>query len=153
MKTQTILLLDQQKDANVKRLKDLFASTTGDTQIHQLFNQEEFEGYLNQCKEAGSPFRTPSPTLIIIDIDFPSTDDGLAVLDAIAKSSLLGNIPLLIFTNNSDKAVIANCYVKGANGYYLKPTVDADITNALHALKLKWQRLSQRGFGYSYKAV
>lgn len=153
MKTQTILLLDQQKDANINRLRDVFASVADSTQVNHLHNREEFDSFLNQCRDAGSPFRVPCPVLIIVDIDFPTTQDGLEVLDEIKKTTQLSNVPLLIFTNNDDKTTVANCYVRGANGYYLKPSVDSDINNILNNLKSRWQRLSQRGFGYSYKAV
>lgn len=153
MKTQTILLLDQQKNADIKRLQEKFASDVKDTKVLQLLNKDEFENFFNQCKDMGSPFRVPAPTLIIVDIDFPTSDDGLEVLDTINRSTHLSNIPLLVFTNNDDKDVVANCYVRGANGYYLKPSTEADFNNILHKLKARWQRLAPRSFGYSYKAV
>ena len=93
------------------------------------------------------------PAFIILDIDFPNAMQGVDILDKIKKLRQFSNIPVFIFTKNSDKAIVANCYVRGANGYFLKPTESAGFTHAVRTLTERWQQIIQRGFGYNYKAV
>lgn len=128
--------------------------TTGDAQvgIKHLSTLEEVEQYLEKHAH-GLAFRLDLPSLIILDVEFPDATHGLEVLKRINNIKLFVDIPVFIFTKNMDKDTVANCYVRGANGYFLKPKEHINFLGAIKTLTERWQTIIQRGFGYNYKAV
>jgi len=128
--------------------------TTGETQvgIQHLSTLEAVEDYIAKRAHVHS-FRMDLPSLIILDVDFPNASEGLELLNRINTARQFANIPVFIFTKNIDKDIVANCYVRGANGYFLKPNENINFLGAVKMLTERWQNIIQRGFGYNYKAV
>ncbi len=128
--------------------------TSGDVQvgITHISSLDEVEDYLKKHAH-GPAFRLNLPSLIILDVEFPDTIQGLEILKQINNIRHFADIPVFIFTNNFNKNTVANCYVRGANGYFLKPKEHINFLGAIKALSERWQTIIQRGFGYNYKAV
>lgn len=129
----------------------LFNDTNEQVRIHHLNSYESVEEYFT-ARQFGAP-HMDIPSLIILDVDFPNALEGLDLLEKMSKMKNLKDVPIFIFTNNADKAIVANCYVRGANGYFLKPTEYTSLPKAIKMLNERWQNIIQRGFGYNYKAV
>lgn len=150
MKTTRILLIDKDiVDGN--HLVRLFNDTNDQIQIQQLNSSESVDAYFT-ARQFGVP-HMDTPSLVILDVDFPNALEGLDLLEKMSKMKNLREVPIFIFTNNDDKAIVANCYVRGANGYFLKPTEKTSLPKAVKMLNERWQNIIQRGFGYNYKAV
>lgn len=148
---KNILLID--KDAvDSNQITRYFS--TGDTHvgINHMSSMEAIEEFLAK-RAHGNSFRLELPSLIILDVDFPNAAEGLELLKRINSIKQFADVPVFIFTNNIDKDIVANCYVRGANGYFLKPKENINFLNAVKVLTERWHNIVQRGFGYNYKAV
>lgn len=145
-----VLLID--KDVvDSDQVGRLFNDTNEQVRIQHLNSSESVEEYFT-ARQFGAP-HMDIPSLIILDVDFPNAMEGLDLLEKMSKMKNLKDVPIFIFTNNADKAIVANCYVRGANGYFLKPTENTSLPKAVKMLNERWQNIIQRGFGYNYKAV
>jgi len=150
MKTTRVLLIDKNM-VEGDHIGQLFNDTNEHIRIHHLNSSELVDEYFT-ARQFGAP-HMDIPSLIILDIDFPNALEGLDLLEKMSKMKNLKEVPIFIFTNNDDKAIVANCYVRGANGYFLKPTENSSLPKAVKMLNERWQNIIQRGFGYNYKAV
>lgn len=146
-----LLLIDQQI-TQTEQISTMFAENNDSVQIQHLMSRADALAYLEGFDRM-QVRHIDLPSLIILDINLPEAEDGIKLLDKISKIEKLKNIPLFVFTGNADKDIIASCYVRGANGYFLKPTENIQLQKVVKILSDRWQQLIQRGFGYSYKAV
>lgn len=146
-----ILLIDtNEMDGN--QISLLLNAHVGDLSTQHLRSQKEVEEFLSHPANGRlSPLNLPA--LIILDVDFPESSKGLSILEKIQSTRSFKDVPVFIFTNNTDKSIVANCYVRGANGYFLKPTPTHSFQKSVQMLAERWQNIIQRGFGYNYKAV
>lgn len=146
-----IILIDtNEMDRN--QISLLLNAHVGELSTQHLRSHEEVEDYLTSPGN-GNVSSLNLPALIILDIDFPESKEGLNILEKIQANRMFNDVPVFIFTNNTDKSIVANCYVRGANGYFLKPTPTHSFQKSVQMLAERWQNIIQRGFGYNYKAV
>ena len=103
---------------------DLYHCLDGDDALDFLYNKGEYNDKLT----------SPTPNLILLDLNLPGTD-GRDVLKQIKNDIQLKIIPVVIFTTSSNEQDIKICYERGANTYILKPmnieTMKAKIENLL----------------------
>lgn len=59
------------------------------------------------------------PSLILLDLKLDGTDEqsGLAVLEKVKSSPELKQVPVVMLTTHTDKALVQLSYERGANGY------------------------------------
>lgn len=146
-----ILLIDQDLIES-NQISRFFTTGHEEVGISHLSTYAAVRDYLDARGPGQSP-RMDAPSLIILDVDFPNAMEGLDLLDRLNKVKQFADIPKFIFTKNTDKAIVANCYVRGANGYFLKPPENVNFSNAVRMLTERWRHIIQKGFGYNYKAV
>jgi CheY-like chemotaxis protein len=146
-----ILLIDT-NEMESSKISLLLNTQMGDISTQHLRSATDVERYFGNGNE-GSARQIEIPSLIIMDVDFPEAKEGLAILERIQRTNAFQNIPTFVFTNNTDKSIVANCYVRGANGYFIKPREVSSFQKSVQMLADRWQNIIQRGFGYNYKAV
>ncbi|EKV01187.1 response regulator containing a CheY-like receiver domain and an HTH DNA-binding domain [Leptolyngbya sp. PCC 7375] len=105
----------------------IYRCTTGDKALDFL--------YRNLDKEA--PENTARPSMILLDLNLPGTD-GREVLERLKQDDQFREIPIVIFTTNSDPRDIKFCYRKGANGYLIKPVGTEKFEKAIQAFVNYW---------------
>ncbi len=66
------------------------------------------------------PEREHRPQLVILDLTVPAPD-GFALLAALREDSILGTIPIIMFTQSKDPTDIRHAYEGGVNCYVWKP--------------------------------
>jgi CheY-like chemotaxis protein len=77
------------------------------------------------------------PKLILLDLNLPRSEDGLALLkDIKAMPAPSSRIPLILLSAN--KTAIVEAYQLGASSYCLKPTDSLGWTTLLKALCVYW---------------
>ncbi|TVR38685.1 MAG: response regulator [Cryomorphaceae bacterium] len=146
-----ILLIDR-TEADCALIERMFAENNDTVEIQHLSTMSAVHDFISQCLSTRVR-HLDLPSLILLDINLPDAKEGLKILEQIQRSDKLKQIPVFVLSDNSDKDVIAACYVRGANGYFLKPTEKIQLSRAVKILSDRWQQLIQRGFGYHYKAV
>lgn len=105
----------------------IYRCTTGDKALDFL--------YRNQAGENVESIARPS--MILLDLNLPGTD-GREVLERLKQDDKFREIPIVIFTTNSDPRDIKLCYGKGANGYLIKPIGTEQFEKAIQAFVDYW---------------
>ncbi|MBT9317214.1 response regulator [Leptothoe spongobia] len=105
----------------------IYRCTTGDKALDFL--------YRNQG-EVGTK-KDPLPSMILLDLNLPGID-GREVLERLKQDDEFREIPIVIFTTNSDPRDIKLCYSKGANGYLIKPVGTERFEKAIQAFVDYW---------------
>ena len=133
--TPLLVIEDSDEDFEVLQLfmedmavaNPIYRCTTGDKALDFL--------YRNLDKEA--PENTTRPSMILLDLNLPGTD-GREVLERLKQDDQFREIPIVIFTTNSDPRDIKFCYRKGANGYLIKPVGTEKFEKAIQAFVNYW---------------
>jgi CheY-like chemotaxis protein len=85
---------------------------------------------------AGPPDRLP-PCLILLDLKMPLLS-GLDVLDWVRSTASTNTIPVVMFTSSNQKSDLSEAYLRGANGYLIKPGKPAELLTMVKAIKEFW---------------
>ncbi|NEQ54461.1 MAG: response regulator [Leptolyngbya sp. SIO3F4] len=105
----------------------IYRCTTGDKALDFLYRNQ------NQ----GAVGSLPLPSMILLDLNLPGTD-GREILERLKQDEEFREIPIVIFTTNSDPRDIKFCYKKGANGYLIKPVGTERFEKAIQAFVDYW---------------
>lgn len=134
-KTPLLVVEDSDEDFEVLQIfmedmavaNPIYRCTTGDKALDFL--------YRNQGGESAQD--TTRPSMILLDLNLPGTD-GREVLERLKQDDEFREIPIVIFTTNSDPRDIKLCYRKGANGYLIKPVGTERFEKAIQAFVDYW---------------
>jgi CheY-like chemotaxis protein len=88
--------------------------------IHWVKDGEQALHYLRRKNSFEDPAASPTPGLILLDINLPKVD-GLSVLKGIKENPRLKRIPVIMLTTSDQHRDIDRCYEIGANSYIIKP--------------------------------
>ncbi len=75
---------------------------------------------LSLLKREGEYAETPTPDLLILDLNLPRKD-GRSVLKEIKSDPKLSKIPVVVFTTSQANSDVMRSYQLGANCYLRKP--------------------------------
>ena len=85
----------------------------------------------------------PSPEMIFLDLNMP-LKNGFECLDEIRKTPRFQDIPIIIFSTNSNNDIVEQTYLHGANYYICKPTSYSILKKIiLHVLSFDISQLQQ----------
>lgn len=79
----------------------------------------------------------PLPDIMILDLDLPGMQ-GTEVLREINATDALTEIPVVMFSSNSDQEAIDRCYSLGASTYFVKPEDYAGIIEFAIEVRTYW---------------
>lgn len=102
---------------------------------------EETLDYLYQRGKFSDPSSSPSPCIILLDLNLPGTN-GREVLRAIKSDQQLHRIPVIVLSTSDSKQDIADCYDAGANSYVQKPLNFVWHTEVITRIKEYWLEIS-----------
>ncbi|VXD15473.1 Response regulator rcp1 [Planktothrix serta PCC 8927] len=93
--------------------------------IYRAIDGDDALAYLyHQGVYANTEF-TPTPDLILLDLNLPGTD-GREVIQQVKQDTILRSIPIIVLTSSSNPKDVQTSYLYGANSYLLKPVgIDA----------------------------
>ena len=104
----------------------IYRCTTGDKALEFLY-----------CEQDEGTQENQRPSMILLDLNLPGID-GREVLVRLKQDDQFREIPIVIFTTNSDPRDIKFCYRKGANGYLIKPVGTERFEKAIQAFVEYW---------------
>ncbi len=122
--TQVLCVEDYAADRAL--IQKFFRSQNAECKITFVTNGADALDYLFQ---RGQYSESPSPNLILMDLNLPKID-GREVLKEIKASPALRSIPVVILTTSTNRMDIASVYSLHANCYLIKPQ-DLDDFQAL----------------------
>jgi CheY-like chemotaxis protein len=93
-------------------VKEAFSDNCSCIKLFFVDNGREILDYLNEVISL--------PGLILLDMNMPKLGD-IEALEHIKMTPKLVNIPIIIFSTSSGKAIVHQSYCKGSNSFITKP--------------------------------
>ena len=101
---------------------------------------EEALDYLHRRGVFADPRESPTPDLVLLDLNMPKVD-GRQVLQQMKQDSDLKKTPVVILTTSQAEVDVARSYELGCNSYLTKPIDVADFIKTLQSLGEYWFKL------------
>jgi CheY-like chemotaxis protein len=115
------VLLVEDDPGDVLITREAFADNKVQNRLHVVSNGVDALAFL---RGEGEYADTPTPDLILLDLNLPRMD-GREVLAAIKEDETLRSIPVVVLTTSDSEEDVARSYSLHANAYVTKP-VDFD---------------------------
>lgn len=101
---------------------------------------EELMDYLLRNGEYAEPQRSPSPSIILLDLNMPRKD-GREALQEIKSHPDLCRIPVIVFTTSKAEEDILRTYQLGVNSFIRKPVAYDAFARTVAAIKEYWEEI------------
>ncbi len=139
MKTgKPIIILMADDDADDRMLvKDAFAESRLNNDLHFVENGEELLDYLFRRGKFANLKAAPYPGLILLDLNMPKKD-GREALAEIKAHPDLRRIPIIILTTSRAEEDILRTYDLGANSFITKPVTFENLVHVVQVLGNYW---------------
>ena len=105
--------------------------------LYHVLDGEAALSYLFRRGDFSDPKKSPSPTVILLDLRLPKVD-GLEVLKEIKTSEEHHKIPVVILTTSTAERDVAQAYNYDANSYLVKPVDFSKFTRMMDDLGFYW---------------
>ena len=132
----TILMADDDADDRML-VKDAFAESRLNNELHFVENGEELLDYLFRRGKHTHLKGTPYPGLILLDLNMPKKD-GREALAEIKAHPDLKRIPIVILTTSRAEEDILRTYDLGANSFITKPVTFESLVHVVQVLGNYW---------------
>ena len=98
---------------------------------------EEFMDYMYHRGKYSDPASSPSPGLILLDLNMPKKD-GQEALREIKADPELRSIPIIVLTTSKAEEDIYRSYNLGANSFITKPVTFGSLAEVIQVLGQYW---------------
>lgn len=98
---------------------------------------EQAMAYLLRNGEYEDPVQSPTPDLILLDLNMPKMN-GREVLIDLKKCQRLARIPVVVLTTSEQEADILRSYDLGCNSYIQKPVDIDQFVESVRQLGAYW---------------
>lgn len=135
-KSSVILMAEDDSDDRLLA-QDALAETGVGADVRFVENGVELLDYLRRRNKFIEPGDSPTPGLIILDLNMPKMD-GREVLREIKTDPDLKKIPVLVFTTSTADTDISGVYQLGANSFISKPAAFKSLVGVMKAIREYW---------------
>jgi CheY-like chemotaxis protein len=132
----TILLVDDDEEDLVMTKEALRESRLGND-LRTAHDGEELMDYLLRRGRFTDPSDSPSPGLILLDLNMPRKD-GREALAEIKANPELRKIPVIVLTTSQAEEDIFRTYDLGVSSFITKPVTFAGLVQAMSVLSQYW---------------
>jgi CheY-like chemotaxis protein len=132
----TILLVDDDEEDLVMTKEALRESRLGND-LRTAQDGEELMDYLLRRGRFTDPSDSPSPGLILLDLNMPRKD-GREALAEIKANPELRKIPVIVLTTSQAEEDIFRTYDLGVSSFITKPVTFAGLVQAMRVLSQYW---------------
>jgi CheY-like chemotaxis protein len=134
-KAVILLVEDDPGDQELTRRALKHESINVDLRIAE--DGEQAMQYLSRAGEFADPESSPTPDLILLDLNMPKKN-GREVLGELRKNERLSRIPVVVLTTSEQEADILRSYDLGCNSYIQKPVDIDQFTESVQRLGTYW---------------
>jgi two-component system, response regulator len=106
-------------------------------EIHEVEDGEELMDYLQHRGRFAPPALSPTPGLILLDLNMPRKD-GREALAEIKADPALRRIPVVVMTTSQAEQDITRTYDLGCSSFIAKPVSFAGLVEAMRVLGQYW---------------
>lgn len=132
----TLLIADDDQDDRYM-IREALEENRLSNDIRFVFDGEELMDYLLRKGRYANPLHSPTPGLILLDLNMPKKD-GREALAEIRLDPLLRSIPVVILTTSQAEEDIVRSRNLGADGYITKPVTFEGLVEALREMNRYW---------------
>jgi CheY-like chemotaxis protein len=132
----TILLADDDADDRILA-QDALKESRLANDMRLVENGEELMDYLLRRGAYENPEASPTPGLILLDLNMPRKD-GREALREIKSNPDLRSIPVVVLTTSKAEEDIYRSYDLGVNSFITKPVTFDGLVNVMKALGKYW---------------
>lgn len=132
----TILLADDDADDRMLA-RDALTESRLANDLRYVENGEELLDYLNRRGRYADPAQSPTPGLILLDLNMPRKD-GREALREIKSDSRFRHIPIVVLTTSQAEEDVYRSYDLGVNSFITKPVTFEGLVNVMRALGKYW---------------
>lgn len=137
MKRPITILMAEDDDDDRLLTRDALAECRLANDLHFVEDGEELMDYLCHRGQYADPNDSPTPGLILLDLNMPKKD-GREALKEIKAIPELRHIPIVILTTSKAEEDIFRSYDLGANSYITKPVTFESLVEVMKALGRYW---------------
>jgi CheY-like chemotaxis protein len=105
--------------------------------LHFVEDGVELLDYLHRRGKYADAANSPTPDLILLDLNMPRKD-GREALAEIKAEPRLRHIPVVVLTTSKTEEDIFRSYDTGASGFITKPVTFQGLVEAMKALSEYW---------------
>lgn len=134
MKQNVQILLVEDNPADVGLVEEAFRDGKLLCDLHVA---EDGVAALQFLRQQGNFSKSPTPDLILLDLNLPKKD-GREVLEEVKADPALRQIPVIVLTTSDDEADVLRAYGLHANCYLTKPVEMDDFLNKVRAIEEFW---------------
>ena len=132
----TIVMADDE-DEDRMLAKEALAEARLVNDLHFVEDGRELMDYLNHQGKYSGAMGSPSPLLILLDLNMPKMD-GREALAQIKSDPRLRRIPVVVLTTSKAQEDIYRSYDLGANSFISKPVTFEGLVDLMRSLKRYW---------------
>jgi CheY-like chemotaxis protein len=136
IKKSVIVMAEDDADDRLL-LQDAATECKWDGELHFVENGEELMDYLQHRGKYKEISSSPSPGLIILDLNMPRKD-GREALKDIKSDAELRRIPVVVLTTSHADTDVGKVYELGANSFITKPAQFEDLVTIMSTLNNYW---------------
>lgn len=131
------ILLADDDDDDCELAEDALRENRLANGLHRVADGEELLDYLFRRGKYTDPATSPTPGLILLDLNMPRMD-GREALKAIKSEESLRGIPVVILTTSKAEEDIYRTYNLGASSYITKPVSFDGLVEVMRFLGRYW---------------
>lgn len=131
------ILLVEDNPADQEITKRALKDSKIDNGLYITEDGVEAMEYLERKGKYADPNNSPTPDLVLLDINMPRMD-GKEVLQQIRKNQDLKHIPVVMLTTSDQEKDIFESYQLGVNAYITKPVDFKKFSDVMRQLKNFW---------------
>jgi CheY-like chemotaxis protein len=144
--SQVILLADDDSDDREMTRKALEKNDLA-SQFYTVGDGEDLLDFLNHRGKFRPPVLSPTPDLILLDLNMPKKD-GREALAEIKTDPALRRIPIVVLTTSTAEQDIARSYDLGSNSFISKPVSLSKLADVMKVLGQYWFRIVRLPSGF-----
>ena len=135
-KAAVILLADDDPD-DLEMTRRALVKNNLAGEIFTVGDGEELLDFLRHRGKFAAPARSPTPALILLDLNMPKMD-GREALAQIKADKALHRIPVVVMTTSTAEQDIVRAYDLGSNSFISKPITLAELVDVTKVLGQYW---------------
>jgi CheY-like chemotaxis protein len=144
----TLLLADDDEEDRLMTEEALKESHLAND-IRFVADGEELTDYLFRRGAYSDPVQSPTPGLILLDLNMPKKD-GREVLTELKGDPELRKIPVVVLTTSKTEEDIIRSYALGVNSFITKPVTFEGLVEAMTVFTHYWFEIVVLPNGDSY---
>ncbi len=132
-----VILLAEDDEDDYILIRDALVESRVINDLHWVKDGEELMDYLMRRGQFEETGKSPTPGLILLDLNMPKKD-GREALEEIKANNGLRHIPIVVLTTSKAEEDILRSYDIGANSFIRKPVNFNQFVETIRILGKYW---------------